>query len=275
MPVVIGARAHDFPCNDPETLFPAIAAAGYESIQLACPKSFNWKYPLNKEQIERIILCREKYHISVAVLGCYVDPAVNDTDKRMNAVQTYINGLKTAKDIGASCVGTETSHFFGNEKDRIAAFERLTDSVLRMADVAEKIGVNIGIEPVFGHTLATPELACELKNRVGSKRLKWIWDAVNLLDPADKAPVCILQKHTAELLGSDIVAMHIKDVIYKEDNIKRECPLFEGDYDWSFPFHWAAEQDNMILLREQAIPQRSAEEIEKMKNLLKSIGGKS
>lgn len=270
MSVIIGTRAHDFPYNDPDSLFSAISSAGYRAVQLACPKSFGWKYPLNDEQVEQIVSSKEKHGISIAVLGCYVEIADPDKDRRLTAVETYINALKTAKDIGAFCVGTETTHLHGEVSGQTAALDRLTDSVLRMADAAEKFGINMGIEPVFGQTLATPELACELKYRADSKRLKWIWDAINLLDPDDESsPLLSRQQNTAQLLGTDIIAMHIKDVKYKGLGEKKDMPLFEGEYDWAYPFRWAAGQKQMFVLREHAIPERSKFEIDGMNRLLK------
>ena len=265
----IGARAHDFPFHTPEELFDAIAESGYRAVQLACPKSFSWSYPLTEEQTERIRAASERTGVRVSVLGCYVDPAAQDPEARRKAVETYINGIRTAKELGALCVGTETTYFGMPESERPAAMERLTDSVLRMAEAAEKYGVNMGIEPVFEHTLSTPELALELKRRVDSPRLKWIWDAVNQLDPSLRQENAIHQRHTAELLGEDILAMHIKGVRWKQTGVKQGCPLSESEFDWRFPFEWASGQPDMVLLREEAIPARAAEEISLMRALLK------
>ena len=46
-------------------------------------------------------------------------------------------------------------------------------------------------------------------------------------------------------------------------------PLFEGEYDWAYPFRWAAGQKQMFVLREHAIPERSKFEIDGMTRLLK------
>lgn len=266
--ITIGARAHDFDHHDPESLFSAVSDAGYRAVQLACPKSFSWSYPLNEEQAERIVNASQKYHVEVAVLGCYIDAAARDKEARLNAVNTFIAGLKTGRDLNVRCVGTETTHFSGPESERAAAFDRLTDSVLRMAEAAEKYSVYMGVEPVFSNTLATPELALELKHRVDSEKLKWIWDAINLLDPSSPEENAPYQEHTARLLGKDILAMHIKGVKYKQTKVKTACPLEEGEFDWRFPFLWAKQQENMVLLREEAIPARSAAEIRLMNSWL-------
>lgn len=266
---VIGARAHDFDFHTPAPLFEAVSSAGYRAVQLACPKSFSRAYPLTDEQISEILDASKKYHVEIGVLGCYQDLACPDREKRFAAVDTYINGLKTGKALHVRCVGSETTHFEGTWEEQRAAFSLLTDSVLRMAEAAEKIGVDMGIEPVFQNTLGTPELAAELKEKTGSSRLKWIWDAVNLLDPSKDEEDSLLQKRTVQLLGNDIVAMHIKGVRFRKAKRKQACPLTEGELDWHFPFRWAKEQKNMLLLREEAIPSRSAEEIAFMEALLK------
>ena len=265
---VIGARAHDFDFHTPASLFEAVSAAGYRAVQLACPKSFSWAYPLTDEQIADILTASQKYHVEIGVLGCYQDLACRDREKRMAAVDTYIKGLVTGKALNVRCVGSETTHFEGSREEQKAAFSLLLDSVLRMAEAAEKTGVDMGIEPVFQNTLGTPELAAELKEKVGSRRLKWIWDAVNVLDPSKNEEDCLLQKHTVDLLGKDIVAMHIKGVRFRQTGKKEACPLADGEFDWRFPFRWAREQQNMLLLREEAIPSRSKEEIAIMEALL-------
>lgn len=266
--IKIGCRAHDFDYHDPENLLGAVKKAGYEAVQLACPKSFGWAYPLDEAQAEAINRASEKHGVEITVLGCYVDMAVRDKEKREEAIKKYINGLKTGKALNVRCVGTETVNFHGPMSERREMFDILADAVKRAAEEAEKLGVNMGIEPVFDHTLWTPEMALELKEKVGSDRIKWIWDAINLLDPNDPEENAVKQKKTAELLGKDIVAMHIKDARYKDTKVKKECPLFEGEYDWQFPFEWAARQKDMVLLREQAIEDRSAAEIAGMKKLL-------
>ena len=265
---LIGARAHDFSGKDPEELFSAISGAGYEAIQLACPKSFSWAYPLDEKQTEQILAAKEKHHITLSVLGCYVSCADQDRESRLQAVETFRRGIRTAKALGAGCVGTETCHFEGTEKEHEKAFELLVDSCLRMAEEAEKYDVDMGIEPVFQNTLDSPELALELRRRVGSRHLRFIWDAVNLLDSALDRDEAAFQKHCADLMGDNIVAMHIKGVRFKADRMKRACPLIEGEYDWRYPFQWAKEQKNMALLREEAIPARAEEEIRIMRGLL-------
>lgn len=267
--VFLGARAHDFAGNTPETLFPAIREAGYETVQLACAKSFGWAYPLDDGQTERILMQMEKYHISVHVLGCYVECAAQDKAERLQAVDTYINALKTGSKLHVKCVGTETCRVAPDAASHKAAFDRLTDSVLRMAEAAEKYDVDMGLEPVFEHSLNTPEAALELKHRVGSQHLKFIWDAVNMLDPEAKRDEGAYQRYFAGMLGDDIVAMHIKGVKYKGLGRKIACPLTEGEMDWTYPFAFARQKDGMALLREEAIPARAAEEIAFMRELLK------
>lgn len=266
--VLIGARAHDFSGKTPDALFSAISEAGYKAMQLACPKSFGWAYPLTEERTEAILRGLDKTGLSVRVLGCYVECAAADKETRLNAVETFCRGIKTGHDLGVTCVGTETCHFEGTPEEHKKAFDDLTDSALRMAEAAEKYNVDIGFEPVWRNTLCSPELALELKNRVGSRHVRFIWDAINLLDPLSGRDERAYQEYTAKLLGDDILAMHIKDVRWKGLGEKKSVPLTEGEYDWSWPFSWAARQKDMALLREEAIPARAAEEIAAMKKLL-------
>lgn len=59
-----------------------------------------------------------EHHIDIAVLGCYIEPSLPDEAARKAQLDTFRLGLRCAAELGAGCVGTETTLFSGPEQER-------------------------------------------------------------------------------------------------------------------------------------------------------------
>ncbi len=265
---LLGARAHDYHLSTPDDVFSAIKNDGFSVIQLATKKSFGMPYPLTDEQIALLQGALSRSGIQIAVLGCYINPALPDKQARIQEVDTFISALPACKALGAGCVGTETTRFTGTEAQRAVAFEWLLEGVQRMAEAAEKHGVTVGIEPVAEHVLNTPELAAELLRRVGSSRVKIIFDAVNLITAPYRFTQAAFFRRCLNAFEQHIIAMHVKDTLFTADGEKVSAPLFDGQLDWPILLNWAKDKPNLPLLREEAMPERSVREIQKMRHYL-------
>lgn len=90
----------------------AIEAQHIHYVQLAMSKSFSdvdtsvGHYSAGLGDYVGEELAKRNIHVSV--LGCYINPANPDEEKRLLAVDRFIEHLKYAKRIGADMVGTET-----------------------------------------------------------------------------------------------------------------------------------------------------------------------
>ncbi len=258
---ILGARAHDYPGATPDALFQNIAGDGFGAIQLAFPKSFGVKYPIPEDFTEETKIALDKHRIHLAVVGCYINPALPDKADRLAQVDTFISAMPVAKALGAGCVGTETTHILNAGGEQKKAMAQLIDSLKRMAEAAEKYGVNMGIEPVYGHVMCGIEETQECIHQVGSDRFKIIWDAVNLMSPERAKIQPEYFARCYEAFRERLVAMHLKDFHADSEWRKPSAPLFEGDLDAKALLTLVKNEGGLPILREEALPERSKGEI--------------
>lgn len=266
---VLGARAHDYRGSTPDELFANIAGDGFAAAQLAFKKSFGIPYPVPEAFLDETAMALQKHNLHLAVVGCYIDPALPDRETRRQQVDTFIAALPAAKALNAGCVGTETTNFEKAGGDRKAAMERLIDSVKRMAEAAEKQGVNIGIEPVYDHVMHNVDETLEVIEKVGSARVRIIWDAVNLLSRETVNDQPGFFRFCYDAFKDRLIAMHLKDYVLDADGKKPDRPLFEGELNVKALLSLVKTDANIPILREHAIPERSVRELAAIREILK------
>ena len=264
---IFGARAHDYPGKTPAEHFSAIQADGMSTMQLAIPKSFGAAYPIPQELLNEIKAALDERDMCVTVLGCYINPALPEEAERLAQVETYIKAMPAAHFLGAKCIGTETTRFIGTPEEHKAAMDLLVDSMKRMAEAAEKHDVYIGVEPVSSHTLNRPALVKELIERVGSDRIKIIFDPINLIMKCDMDDQPGFIRTCKETFGDRIVAIHVKDFRFDEQGRKAEAPMFEGEFDWaSFVKEFAGCELSWI--RDEGAAGQNKGEFDKLKQMI-------
>jgi len=268
----IGVRAHDFGRQPIESLAANIKEAGFACVQLAPTKaiedisSFS---DITESRLEAIQTAFVRNNIEITVLGCYIEPSVTDTALRLKNVNIFKDNLANAKKLGVNIVGTETTNLDIDtpisEREKIYAL--LKDSVLRMVEQAEKEDVFVGIEPVAEHTLNTPELARRLLDEVNSKKLKIIFDPVNLVLPRTIHEQDKIFQQFFNLLGNEIVAVHMKDIAI-ENNQKAWRKIGCGVINYDLIFDWLHKKAPACrLLREGVQMDSYKEDIKAMERL--------
>ena len=271
----IGMRAHDFGRNQPHEFARMIKDAGFETVQLALTKAIsgvNSFADINTAMLEKVRRGFDDNAVDIGVLGCYVEIGLPDKQARLNEVEKFLNGLEHAKLLGVSLVGTETTNFPPDlDSEREATYQNLKDSVLRMAERAERLEVDIGIETVADHTLNSAELTRRLLDEVNSKRLKVIFDPVNLiLSQHDINNQEQLFNNFLETVGMDISALHVKDIVLT-GNEKTWRNIGKGDIRYQPIFKWLmTHRPDIPALREHVKPESYTIDIEAMRNLLKT-----
>ena len=105
-----GVRAHDLGSFDtPEALAAAVRTFGeHLPVQLAVAKSFPSSGPLDEAFALRIREAFDRQHVSIAVLGCYINPIHPDPAERERQLKRFEEHLVLAPILGAPMVGTET-----------------------------------------------------------------------------------------------------------------------------------------------------------------------
>ena len=251
----IGVRAHDFGRQEVVSLAANIKDAGFDCVQLAPTKAIagiNGFGDITENHLEAIQKTFIKNDIEITVLGCYIEPSIEDREKRLENVEIFKKNLTYAKQLGVSVVGTETTHLDINTPapEREKVYQLLKDSVLRMVEQAEKEGVYVGIEPVAEHTLNTPALARRLLDEVNSNQLKIIFDPVNLVLPNTINEQARIFSEVFELLGEEIVALHVKDIVI-ENSEKTWRNIGAGVINYQPIVSWLKQnKPEMRLLRE-------------------------
>ncbi len=225
-----GMRVHDIcPAGTVEEVLDEVKKLGVHYIQLAMGKSFTdidsslGHYSDGQAcYIKREL---EKRDIHVSVLGCYINPAHPDEEVRQAEVKRFIEHLKYAKIIGADLVGTETGRFSPNmeitEKTYTEeCYQRVLGSFREIKVHAEKLGVRVGVEGVYNHTLHTPELVNRFLKDIDSPNFDIILDSVNIITPETKGKPgeqdAIIRK-CFDLYGDRIAVLHLKDGDFTED----------------------------------------------------------
>ena len=188
-----GMRAHDLCPKLPLTeVLDTVRAHNIRHIQLAFGKSVS-DYDFSTGHYSAgfagyIGSELRKRDIHIAVLGCYINPANPDEEARKAAVARFIEHLRYAKRIGADMVGTETGRFSTDFKvtpltKTEECYQTMLKSFREIVRAAEQLGVVVGVEGVFNHTLHSPEMMDRFLRDIDSASVEVILDAVNLMTP--------------------------------------------------------------------------------------------
>jgi sugar phosphate isomerase/epimerase len=238
----LGLRAHDYGRLPPEQLADMLAAFHPDSIQLALSKALvNPPLPgaLSPGYARRIRKIFEERRISIAVLGCYINPVHPDPAAREEALRRFEEHLRYARDFGCPLVGTETGSCnpdcsYHPDTARPETFDLLCKSVERLVKTAEACGSMVGIEPVADqHTVSSIELTDRLLRRLASPALKIIYDPVNLIPAAGLAETQeAFFARAFDCFGGYMAAVHVKDFRLREGKKTGDLPAGTGDLDY-------------------------------------------
>ncbi|MDR1538747.1 MAG: sugar phosphate isomerase/epimerase [Clostridiales bacterium] len=262
----IGVRGHDFGKKQPRDLAELLRGFGLDAAQLAVPKAIEGiasYFDADENLLDEIKREFSANEIEISVLGCYIEPSLPDPQLRKEQISIFKRGIECAAALEAGVIGTETTKFSGSQRERERALGFLYESVEEMLEKADSIGVKAAIEPVWEHTLNTPELTEKLIRRYS--QLGIIFDPVNLLNGENVHSQGEFWKRALDLFGERIDAVHIKDADYKSGRFS-SCRLGEGIMEYSFIARWlSSNKPDAPLLREGVWPGSEAEEFSWMR----------
>lgn len=268
---IVGARLHDYGKGSPDELFGRVAADGFAAVQLAYKKCvpFVRSYADVTDALVAETVAAEKAHsIQVAVLGTYVELAINDESRLKNAAD-FKSQLAVCKALGAGCIGTETTSM---EKQpagttREEAQELLCRSLADILPAAEALGVTVAVEPVTYHSMNSAAATRHILDTMRSPNLKVIFDMSNLVDAGNVGAQDRIWNDVGELLGDQIVAVHFKGQAFAPDGSLLHTSLEDSltDYAGAFAMLRQLPQDALPVLREEAVPARAGSDIAFMK----------
>ena len=231
----IGFRAHDFGSfESADALGRRVAETRTPSfIQLALKKAIPSCRPWqdwDEEYISAITSDLRRHGVSVAVVGCYINPIHPDKDERKKEVERFRKSLSLTSAFGCPLVGTETgsadpSGRFSLDTSDPRNIDIFKESLSQMLDEAEKDDAYVAIEAVsHSHPISSPERMRNILDSFGTDRLKVIFDPVNLIPitgipEADGVPLKVpteeaemmFVREILDIYGDRIAAIHCKD----------------------------------------------------------------
>lgn len=231
-----GMRCHDVIHNNLEDLAESIQEKNFKSVHLALTKvktDFDFKKSyITPGMAKHVRDTFGRRGISIDILGCYVNLAHPDDAELKVLLDRFKEHIRFARDFGCSLVGTETGalnkeYVEGPENNTEEAFLRTLNSVKELVKEAEKFGVIVAIEGVAKHVINTPERMKRVLDNIDSNNLQVIFDPTNYITPENYKNQDELIKQAFDLFGNRIVAVHAKDFICEDNEIKL-APIGKG-----------------------------------------------
>ena len=265
----IGIRLHD---TAPGTLKERLGYArdqGFCCAHVALSKVLNHfdmkdaPEKLTDEYASRVAQDFRDTGMKCAVLGCYLNLADPDEERRERTQEIYKAHLRFAPLIGAGVVGTETyanpeSSFSEPAARSEDAFRLFTDSLRKVVRCAEETGAILAVEPVYHHIISTPERAERMLEAVPSDHLQIILDAVNLIGPESTDRVQEIIDDAIRRLGDRVRVLHMKDFAVQPDGKLRSCACGLGNMRYDRLLAFAKERDLPMTL-EDTVPDNAEE----------------
>ena len=264
---IVGARLHDYGKGTPDELFARVSADGFAAVQLAykkCVPTVKSYADITEALINDTIAAEKAHNIQVAVLGTYVELAINDA-RRLQNVADFKGQLAVCKALGAGCIGTETTKMCDQPAGttREEAQELLCRSLAEILPVAEELGVTVGVEPVTYHSMNSAAATRHILDTMRSPNLKVIFDLSNLVDADNVNAQDRIWNDIGELVGDKIVAVHFKGQAFNPDGSLLHTSLEDSltDYAGAFAMLRQLPQEVLPVLREETVPARAASDI--------------
>lgn len=237
----LGVRAHDFGRMPADELAARIAAQEFSCVQLALNKAIAGldlgAGDLNAELARQIGGAFARHGVGIAVLGCYINPIHPDLKTRAALLEFFKDHLRFAREFGCGIVALESGSVNADYSPHPAnhgeeAFDAMIESVSELVAEAEMFGVTVGFEAVTSHTVSSAQKMRRVLDAIGSKNLRVVFDAANLLSPENFREESRIIPEALDLLGDDIAVVHAKDFIF-ENNALKTVPAGRGQMNFA------------------------------------------
>ncbi len=235
----LGIRAHDMEKAPFEQLIKNISEKGFCCTQLALKKAIT-EFNVNREAMTPGMALYmkdvfDKNQVDVAVLGCYLNLANPDAQQLMQIQKNYEAHIRFASLLGCGMVGTETGAVNVEYKYEPAnhsqeALDIFIINLKPIVEYAEKVGVMVGVEPVYKHIMCDIKRTRKVLEAINSPNLRVIFDATNVMSIDNYRYQDEIFEEAFDLVGEEIDVMHIKDFIVKDNQIvSRPVVVGEGE----------------------------------------------
>ena len=265
----IGIRLHDTAPGPLKERLGFARAQGFSCAHVALSKvldDFAMEDAPEKLTDEYALRVRKEFDesgLECAVLGCYLNLADPNPERRLKTQEIYKAHLRFAAKIGARVVGTETyanpeSAFSDPAPQSEEAFQLLLDSLKPVIRCAEECGAVLAVEPVWCHIISTPERAVRMLEELPSENLQIILDAVNLIAPEEANRAEDIIRNAISLLGDRVRILHMKDYVITPEGELDACACGLGSMRYEQLLSFAAGRDLPMTL-ENTVPDNAEE----------------
>lgn len=269
---IFGTRVHDMGKGTPMEMFTKIGSYGFDCVQLAYKKGITGVGgygDVTPQLVEDTCKAIDASGVSVAVHGTYVELGLADEAQRRVQVDNFISQIPYTKTMKALCQGSETTNMAKQPGvTRAEAQKALLKSLEEIMPHAEECGVTIGIEPVFYHSMNTPEAAKMVLDSIGSRNLKIIFDAVNLISFEDLDKQEAMWDRAMTAWGDKIVAVHVKGVSFDENGDFHSAPYEQSQLDYALMASYVRQLGkDLPIMREEVKPEHAKQDIAFLKSI--------
>jgi hexulose-6-phosphate isomerase len=211
-------------------------AAGFDGIELACGATGMLNTQTDQATCESYRKAAERIGIHVKTMaagltwGC--SPTSTDEATRKKSIQLHADALQRAAWLGTDSMlmvpGAVTIPWddkYGPVKYDLAV-NWAKEAAKRLAEVAEKVGVDLCLENVWNGMFYSPLEFAAFVDSAGSARVGAYFDVGNVLGYHQHPP------HWIEILGKRIRRVHIKDFKKSVGTLSGFCDLLAGDVPW-------------------------------------------
>jgi len=216
----IGVFAKTFPGNEPAGVLAAVRDAGYAVTQfnLACAGLASMPDAVPDTAISAIATASETSGVAlVALSGTYnmahPDRAVRDDGlRRLGVVIEAAASL--AVPLVTLCTGTRNADDqWAHHPDNAdpSAWADMAAEMQKALDLAERHGVDLGIEPEQANIVTSAGDAMRLIAEMGSKRLRIVLDPANLFEQASVDQARAIVAAAIEATAGHVAMAHAKD----------------------------------------------------------------
>jgi sugar phosphate isomerase/epimerase len=253
----LGLLSPEFPSVSLSANLDAIAATGAVSVQFDLFSAVGHTFPteLSQDAVAAIHAGFSERQLTLAALsGTYnmIDP---DPQAREIGAEGLNRVIALAPRLGTNivtlCTGSRDPGNMWRKHPGNDTAEAWADLLVQMKEavsVAEKYGVTLGVEPEIGNTINSVRKARSLLDEVGSPQLKIVMDGANIFQRGQLPNMRKVLDEAFELLGSDIVLAHAKDL--DQDGEAGHVAAGRGrlDYRYYMELLWKSGFDGAIIL---------------------------
>ena len=153
-------------------------------------------------------------------------------------------------------------------EDKIRLFPKLIERLDDILNEADKYDVYVAMEPMEAHTLYCSEWTGKMIGKLGSDRLRIIFDPLNMLTRERVDSQEVLWRECIDAFGKETEIIHLKDGNFPDKGRHVPCKLGDGVMRYEIIEKWLKkEKPDITIIREEARYEYAKEDLVFMKRL--------